>query len=98
MVVGITLFGVLTSVIALCVALWTDPRAVRREAEYARREVVRHTLEDIIRDNLFCANCNGRVTVSNCTGWDQDGNVWDDCNGNTPLIYDCSYKTEKPNG
>jgi hypothetical protein len=43
-------------------------------------------LKNVIRDNLYCIRDGSRVTVDNCTGWDEDGNVWCDCNGQTPLV------------
>ena len=89
-ILGLGLMVVLVAICATLLSVIDGPdQAERRNL---RAAACHHVLRDIIRDNLYCATCNGRVTVQNCTGWDEDGNVWDDCQGKVPLIDDITWK------
>ena len=61
-------------------------------AREARRLAVQHMFRRVIRENLYCARCGARVTAKSCTGWDEDGNVYDGCGGKLPLIDDITWK------
>lgn len=61
-------------------------------ARETRRLAVQHMLRWVIRENLYCARCSARVTTRSCTGWDEDGNVYDGCGGKTALVDDASWK------
>ena len=63
-----------------------------------RAAAVSATLHGVIKDNLYCARCQSRVNVRNCTGWDEDGNVWDNCQGKVPLIDDISWNPARSQG
>jgi len=84
--------AVLVSVVLIRIALGLLKNGAQRISDgvVARRVMserarIQNTLQNVIRDNLYCYRCNSRVTVDNCTSWDEDGNVWCDCNGRAPL-------------
>jgi len=91
--------GLVTAFAAICVtlpvaAMWPDPE----DARNSRAAALYHILYEVIEDNLYCATCASAVDTSNCTGWDEDGNVWDDCQGKVPLIDDISWKPTRSQG
>jgi hypothetical protein len=60
---------------------------------YQRRwAYVQHVLRAVIGTDLFCDACGTAVHEANCTGWDEDGHVYCDCNASTPLVHDHNWK------